>query len=187
VLIIVQYTKSQLTSVLGRGRIWSVYSLALAYQVTSAIWRLAGRLPSRLLYNTTHRTRHLLLLQIFWYLALDSKCKVLKDGIKISDMPLLICQHLQEGVSMLANAGEGAECKSVAVNECICLFVCWECCCAAKEEKLGCTGRNWRCSNTCIQAYMSMLSSLLEQGTLLHSCIDGALASGQIIRSNVRI
>jgi hypothetical protein len=31
----------------------SVYSLALAYQVTSAVWRFAGRLPSRLLQNTT--------------------------------------------------------------------------------------------------------------------------------------
>jgi hypothetical protein len=29
-----------------------VYSLALAYQVTSAVWRFAGRLPSRLLQNT---------------------------------------------------------------------------------------------------------------------------------------
>jgi hypothetical protein len=28
------------------------YSLALAYQGTSAVWRLAGRLPSRLLQNT---------------------------------------------------------------------------------------------------------------------------------------
>jgi hypothetical protein len=28
--------------------------LALAYQVTSAIWRLTGRLPSRLLQSTTH-------------------------------------------------------------------------------------------------------------------------------------
>jgi hypothetical protein len=35
-----------------RGRIWPVYSLALAYQGTSAVWRLAGRLPSRLLQNT---------------------------------------------------------------------------------------------------------------------------------------
>jgi hypothetical protein len=33
---------------------WPVYSLALAYQVTSAVWRLAGRLPSRLLQNTEH-------------------------------------------------------------------------------------------------------------------------------------
>jgi hypothetical protein len=37
---------------LVRGRIWPVYWLALAYQVTSAVWRLAGRLPSRLLQNT---------------------------------------------------------------------------------------------------------------------------------------
>jgi hypothetical protein len=34
------------------GWIWPVYSLALAYQGTSAVWRLAGRLPSRLLQNT---------------------------------------------------------------------------------------------------------------------------------------
>jgi hypothetical protein len=32
--------------------IWPVYLLALAYQVNSAVWRLAGRLPSRLLQNT---------------------------------------------------------------------------------------------------------------------------------------
>jgi hypothetical protein len=38
---------------LVRGRIWPVYSLALAYQVTSAVWRLAGRLPSRLLQKKT--------------------------------------------------------------------------------------------------------------------------------------
>jgi hypothetical protein len=38
-----------------RGRIWPVYSLALAYQGTSAVWRLAGRLPSRLLQNTVLR------------------------------------------------------------------------------------------------------------------------------------
>jgi hypothetical protein len=31
--------------------VWPVYSLALAYQGTSAVWRLAGRLPSRLLQN----------------------------------------------------------------------------------------------------------------------------------------
>jgi hypothetical protein len=36
------------------NRIWPVYSLlAPAYQVTSAVWMLAGRLPSRLLQNTT--------------------------------------------------------------------------------------------------------------------------------------
>jgi hypothetical protein len=34
------------------GRMWSVYWLALAYQVTGAGWRLAGRLPSRLLQNS---------------------------------------------------------------------------------------------------------------------------------------
>jgi hypothetical protein len=39
-------------ALLLRGRIWSVYSLALTYQVTSAVWRLAGSLPSRLLQNT---------------------------------------------------------------------------------------------------------------------------------------
>jgi hypothetical protein len=37
---------------LVRGRIWPVYSLALAHQVTRAVWRLAGRLPSRLLQST---------------------------------------------------------------------------------------------------------------------------------------
>jgi hypothetical protein len=42
---------------LVRGRIWPVYSLALAYQVTSAVWRLAGRLPSRLLQNTSQSTK----------------------------------------------------------------------------------------------------------------------------------
>jgi hypothetical protein len=35
---------------------WQMYN---PYQVTSAVWRLAGRLPSRLLQNTTH-----------WYLSL---------------------------------------------------------------------------------------------------------------------
>jgi hypothetical protein len=40
-----------------RGRIWSVYSLALAYQANSAVWSLADRLPSRLLQNTTARLR----------------------------------------------------------------------------------------------------------------------------------
>jgi hypothetical protein len=35
--------------------------LALAYQVTSAVWRLAGRLPSRLLIQNTH---HLSLIQL---------------------------------------------------------------------------------------------------------------------------
>jgi hypothetical protein len=38
-----------------RGRIWPVYSLALAYQVTSAVWMLAVRLPSRLLQNATYK------------------------------------------------------------------------------------------------------------------------------------
>jgi hypothetical protein len=38
---------------------WPVYSLALAYQVTSAVWRLAGRLPSRLLQYTWAQEEHL--------------------------------------------------------------------------------------------------------------------------------
>jgi hypothetical protein len=46
---------------LVRGRIWSVYSLTLAYQVASAVWRLAGRLPSRLLQNTV------LFGKFFWF------------------------------------------------------------------------------------------------------------------------